>query len=355
LTSRSMYIGRRLAAGTAVTAVTALATALPAAAIGPGGSGGFGLTPAPRSDGSVPPYFTMTLSAGQSGTGTAIISNPGNTTQKLRIGTSLGVTAANSGSAFSGAFGPCSRSSCWVTVTPSQVTLAAGTEEGLRVSVHVPAGTPAGQYLAGLTAAPASTPAAVKVGTNGKASAQAIIVEEVTVGVAVTVGQLSRLTTRMHIPVVTGQDIGTTVRLNIELDNTGQTFARGTGTAVCTSGGQQHTYKAYADTVLPGDSAGIAVNAPGLPEGTTFPCAVHITYGAGLVASWTGSVALPSAPHTRIVHTGPGAYAVVSTGSSSLLPWLIAGVGVGIAILIVLAFLLWRNGRNRGGGQVAHG
>jgi len=354
LTSRSVRIGRRLAAVTAVTAVTALATALPAVAIGPAGSGGFGLTPAPLSGGTIPPYFTMTLNAGQSATGTAIISNPGKTTQKLRIGSSLGVTAANSGSAFSGAFGPCSRSSCWVTVTPNQVTLAAGTEEALRFSVHVPAGTADGQYLAGLTAAPASTPAPVKVGTNGKASAQAIIVEEVDVGVAVTVGQLSRLTTRMQIPVVTGQDIGTTPRLNIELDNTGQTFARGTGTAACTSAGKQHTYKAYADTVLPGDSAGIAVNAPGLPEGATLPCAVHITYGPGLVASWTGTVAMPSAPHTRTVHIGPGSYAVVPTGSG-LPPWLIAAVGVGIAILLVIAFLLWRNSRNRGGGQVTHG
>jgi hypothetical protein len=349
-----VYIGRRLAAVTAVTALAALVTALPAVAIGAGGSGGFGLTPAPLSNGSVPPYFTMTLSDGQSATGTAIISNPGNTTQKLKISTSLGVTAANSGSAFSGAFGPCSRISCWVTVTPSQVTLAAGTEEALRVSVHVPAGVADGQYLAGLTAAPVSPPAPVKVGSNGKSSAQAIIIQEVNVGVAVTVGQLSRLTTRMQIPVVTGQDIGTTARLNIQLDNTGQTFARGTGTAACTSAGKQYAYKAYADTVLPGDSAAIAVNAPGLPEGATVPCTVHITYGPGLVASWTGTVALPSAPHTRTVHIGPGSYAVVPT-SSSLPPWVIAAVVVGIAILLVIAFLLWRNSRNRRGGQVTHG
>ena len=345
-----------LAGVAALAAVPAAQAAQAATAIGTGSNGGFGLTPAPSSTGQVPPYFKMTLGAGQSGTGTAIISNPGKTSEKLKIGASLGVTAANSGSAFSGAFKPCTRSACWVTVTPSEVTLAGGTEEALSVSVHVPAGTGNGQYLAGLTATPAVNPAPVKVGTNGKkAAAQAIIVEQVTVGVAVTVGQLSQLTTRMQIPAVTGEAIGTTARLNIKLDNTGQTFAHGTGTAACTAGGTQHSYKAYADTILPGWSAEIAVNAPGLPEGSTVPCTVHITYGTNLVASWSGPVALPGAPKQRIVHTGPGSYSVVSTSSSNLLPWLIAAIGVGIAILAVLAVLLWRRGRNRGGPHAVSG
>ena len=56
-----------------------------------------------------------------------------------------------------------------------------------------------------------------------------------------------------------------------------------------------------------------------------------------------------------IVHTGPGSYSVVSTSSSNLLPWLIAAIGVGIAILAVLAVLLWRRGRNRGGPHAVAG
>ena len=177
--------------------------------------------------------------------------------------------------------------------------------------VRVPAGTPTGQYLAGLTVEAAVPPASVKVGGNGKATARAIIIDRVTVGVAVTVGALSRMTTRLRIPDVTGEAIGPTARLNMDLANTGQTFAHGTGKASCTVAGKSHSFAIYAATVLPHDQAVIAVNAPGLPEGVTMPCAVWLGYGNGLIARWAGSVTVPALPRTHIVHTGPGAYSVI--------------------------------------------
>ena len=167
-------------------------------------------------------------------------------------------------------------------------------------------------------------------------------------GVAVTVGSLSQLTTRLRIPGVSGEAIGPTARLNIELANTGQTFAHGTGKASCTVAGKRRSYAVVASTVLPHDQAVIAVNAPGLPEGVTMPCAVRLGYGRGLVVSWAGLVTVPVPPRARIIHTGPGAYSVIPAGG--IPSWTIALLVVGglvLAVMTVLLIQMRRRGRDR--------
>ena len=207
--------------------------------------------------------------------------------------------------------------------------------------MQVPPRTPIRQYLAGLTAELAAKPRPVPVGTNHKgASAKAIIVRQVTVGVAVTVGSLSQLITRLAIPTVSGTAIGRMARLNILLRNTGQTFTHATGTASCTTAGKRHSYRVYANTVLPGDQAVIPANTPGLPEGTSMPCTVRLRYGVRLTVSWPGSVTVPGSPPGRIVHTGPGAYAVIPP--ATIPAWAIALIVIGSLALLTLAVLLVR-------------
>jgi hypothetical protein len=336
---------RGLAVAAALAALAAVAPTLPAAAVGAGGNGEFGLTPAPASDGRAAPYFMMTVAAGGSATDIALISNLGKTAEQLKVSRATGVTAANGGSAFSRSFQGCSGPGCWVSGLPREVSLPVGTGEKLLFMVRVPAGTPPGQYLAGLTAEPAVLPHSVQVGSNGKATARAIIIERVTVGVAVTVGSLSRMTTRLRIPGVSGEAIGPTARLNIELANTGQTFTHGTGKASCTAAGSRHSFPVYASTVLPHDQAVIAVNGPGLPEGATFPCTVRIGYGDGLIVSWGGLVTMPAAPRVRIVHTGKGVYAMIPEGG--IPPWAVALLVVGVLVLAAVGVLLLRMRRRK--------
>jgi len=213
---------RRLAAAVVMAALAAVIPALPAAAAPAGGNGQFGLTPVPDSAGRLAPYFTLTMAAGESVTDIALVSNEGQAAEKLKLSRATGVTAGNGGSAFSQEFQKCSGTGCWVSGLAGEVTLPAGAVERLPFTVRVPAGTPTGQYLAGLTVEAAVPPASVKVGGNGKATARAIIISRVTVGVAVTVGVLSKLTTRMRIPGVSGRAIGPTARLNIGVANTGR-------------------------------------------------------------------------------------------------------------------------------------
>jgi hypothetical protein len=332
---------RRLAAAVVVAALAVVAPVLPAAAAPAGGNGQFGLTPVPDSTGRVAPYFMLTIAAGKSATETALVSNEGKVAETLKLSRATGVTAGNGGSAFSREFQGCSGTGCWVSGLTGKVTLSASAVKRLPFTVRVPTGTPWGQYLAGLTVEAAVPPASVKVGSNGKATARAVIISRVTVGVAVTVGELSQLTTRMRIPDVTGQAIGTTARLNIGLANTGQTFAHGTGKASCTAAGRSRSFTVYASTILPHDQAVIAVNAPGLPEGATMPCAVWIGYGKGLIARWAGLVTVPAPPRVRIIHTGPGAYSVVPV-AAGIPTWAIALLVIGALLLAAMAVVLLR-------------
>ena len=113
------------------------------------------------------------------------------------------------------------------------VTLAAGTARSLPFTVTVPNHVPAKQYLAGITVEPNTTPAPVVVGSNGQASAQAVVIDQVSVGVAVTVGALAQLKTSLQIPAVTGGADGPIPRIYVQVHNVGQTFTKAHGTARC--------------------------------------------------------------------------------------------------------------------------
>ena len=321
-------------------ALAVVMSAGPAAATGAGAGadGTFGITPAPGSDGRAAPYFIMALAPGDTATATAIVTNHGQTTEKLKLSRSTGVTAANGGTSFSQSFQGCSGAGCWVTGLLGNVTLAAGVSEAVRFTVHVPAGTHNGQYLAGITGELATKPPSVQVGSNGQASARAIIIDQVTVAVAVTVGSPSALTTRLRIPDVFGSAFGSLARLNVMLDNTGQTFTHATGDANCTAAGKRETYTVRAATLLPHGNATIPANAPGLPEGSRVPCTVRLAYGTGQIASWAGLVSVPVPPRVRLIHTGPGAYAVIP--AAGIPTWAIALIIVGVLVLAAVIVLL---------------
>ena len=286
------------------------------------------------------PYFNLAIGAGRSAAATLMVSNLGARTEKLKIGRSAGITATNGGSAYRQVPRGCSGPGCWVTGLPQFVTLPPHTREELNFTVRVPAGLPPGQYLGGISAGLPARPRSVRVGSRGTASVRALLLERVTVGVAVTVGRLPRLATRLRIPAVQGAVEGPMARLNIELDNTGRTFARGQGRASCTAAGKRHSYPAFADTVLPGGHALVPVNAPGLPEGATLPCQIWLRYGHHQTVRWAGQVTVPAAPGSRIAHTGNGAYSVIPKGGVPV--WAVVLIGVGVLALAGVGVLLFR-------------
>jgi hypothetical protein len=337
----SLRAGRRrsrnLAIPALLSALAAMAVALagpaPANAMPDPGTGPFGLIPAPAAAGQPRSYFSLTIGPGRSGRDVAIITNEGAVTERLRVTLSRGVTATNSGSAYEGSTRRCSGAGCWVHGLPATVTLAPGARRGLPFRVTVPARTRPGQYLAGLTAESAITPKAVRVGANGHASAKAIIIDQVTVGVAVTVGTLARLRTAVRISKVSGGWVGPTPRLYIPVRNVGQTFARATGRVSCRVAGRSHSYRVIMETVLPGGGAVLPVNARGLASGR-LPCTVRLRTATGALITWSGVVNLPKQVQTRIYHPAKGVY--VALPESTIPGWAIALLVLGGLILFGL-------------------
>jgi hypothetical protein len=317
---------------------------LPAAAAGPA-NGAFGIAPAPSGDGIISSYFQLTVAPGHSVAGTAIVTNLGQTTEQLKVGRPVGVTASNGGSAFNSDIQRCGGPSCWLTGLPGALTLPGGTRERVPFTVSVPSGATAGQYLAGIAVEHATASRSAAVGSNGNAKARSVVIQQAIVAVAITVGSLSQLTTHLRIPGVSGAAIGSVARLNIALENTGQTFARATGEASCTAGGQRHSFTVLAATIRPRDQAVIPANAPGLPMGATVPCTIRLGYGKGLIATWSGPVTVPGLASGHIVHTGPGTYSVVP--ASGIPSWVIALFVIGGLALVTMAVLLVRTRRQK--------
>jgi len=295
----------------------------------------FGLTPSPGDHGPPRPYFNLTIAPGRSARDTAIISNGGTVTQRLRVVLSTGVTAANSGTAFVTPHGRCADAGCWVTGLPATVTLGPGASKALGFQVAVPAGTPPAQYLAGITAEPASRPRTIRIGATRRASAKVVIIDQVTVGIAVTVGALSRLRTTLVISAATGGSVGPTPRLYIHVRNPGQTFASARGTVWCQAGGRR-SYRVVLGTVLPGDDAVLPVNTPGLGTGA-IPCRVRLHHGTSTTA-WSGIVDMAAAAPAPTIRVGEGAYATLPR--DPVPRWAIALIVIGGLILAALVAVI---------------
>jgi hypothetical protein len=338
-----LRIGQGLLATFAVLATLAVLTPLADAASG-GASGGvgmkgqFGLAVAAGNQGTAS-YFQLSVAPGHSATAAVAVSNLGNKTETLAIGRVVGITAANGGSAYRLASWGCAGPGCWVTGLPHLVTLPAHASEVLNFKVRVPFWTVPGQYLAGISAQLAARPRAAEVGFNSGA----VVVDAVTIGVAVTVGDLPAMTTRLRIAGVWGATVGQLARLNIRLVNTGQTFTRAAGTASCAAGGQSRFYPVLADTILPHDNALITVNAPGLSAGATVPCAIRLRYGSGHVTRWVGLVTIPGPATARFVHTSNGVYTQLS--QSGIPAWGVGLISIGSLLLVGISILLYRQHR----------
>ena len=329
---------------TVLVAVAGTTTANPVRASDPVAGGAFGLTPSPSPAGQPRSYFDLAVSPGESVQDTVIVTNTEATAEDLSISVAGGITAATSGTAYQRPSGACAGPTCWVTGLPPTLSLAPHERRILAFRVAVPDRTAPAQYLAGITAEPAARPAGVKVGSNGQASAEAIIVNKVTTGVAITVGPLSRMRTALTLAQVTGTWIGSTPRLLIPVSNNGQTFARATGTISCDTDAERHSYLVIMQTVLPSGHATLPVNAPDLHSGQ-LPCTVHLDDNTGHSVSWSGIVDLPATTQVKIIHNGNGVYTALPASTIPL--WAITLTVIGVLILAALLALLVLHIRRR--------
>jgi hypothetical protein len=334
-----------------------LSTATTAAAIGVSGPQPFGLAPAPAPGGQPRSYFTFQLEPGQARTDAIVIGNEGSSPQTFALAVAKGATATNSGSTFPADSAACTGAGCWITGLPSRITLPAHREQRLPFHLAVPRAAPQQEYLAGITAGPAAPLSPVNLSPNGQS--RAVVIEQVTIGVEIIVGDAARMRNELDIPNVTATMLdGTLPRLLVNVDNHGQTILRAHGTASCAPGGKPITEPVYVSTVLPGDGAQIPVNVLGLHAGVRTHCSVILPYAGHLTAQWSGLVEIPQtassvappqsavAPLGSIAAPPPAKSAARQSGLPTWALTLIAALAaLALGMLVALILILRRRPR----------
>jgi hypothetical protein len=317
-------------AGLTVTVSPAEAAVAPTSSAPPA-PGTFSVAPALTADGQARPYFQLSAAAGRSVLDVVAFGNTGQQTEVLRVGVTDGVTATNSGSAFGPLTSNCAGIACWVTGLPGTVTLAPHTQEEIEFEVKVPDGTRPAQYLAGITATPASVAVPAPVKNSGHGATQVTIVPRVVIGVAVTVGDLASLRTRTAVTGVTSGWVDGMVRLTVHVRNTGQRFAKGSGNLVCGTGSVEHTFGLSMDTVLPGQGAGLPVNGTGLGQGS-WRCTAQVKDSGGGTDTWAGAVTVASTRPAATKRVGRDDY--VAPDSPGIPVWAVVLMVLGGLILV---------------------
>ena len=314
----------------------------------------FGARPGPGAPGPGS-YFAFSLAAGRSFNGQLEIQNQESKPQTLAISTALGQTATNSGSAYAVVAGPCQGPTCWLAGFPDRITIPANQSVLVPFTVHVPAGTSAGQYLAGLAVTPAAAAAAptpTQAATKNAVGINVTVRYEVIVGVAVTVGDASSLHPALAIGGVTSNTDTPDVRANIALRNTGNTFLKAQGTlTIDLPSGATH-YTVNSDTILPGQQAQFPVSLPSVSPGS-YHASLELTYAPGTApATWSGSVVVAAhqaAPSFVTDKQGATRVEYAPSASSGTATWQMAALGAAGALLLVLcagtAFFVYRRPR----------
>ncbi len=96
-------------------------------------------------------YFIFPLAAGTAGTGAVIVSNVGTASGTVRLFTTDATTGRTTGTVYETNRTP-TRAGSWVKLDSTSVTLAPGAHRQVGFTVHVPAGTPPGEWVGGIVA-----------------------------------------------------------------------------------------------------------------------------------------------------------------------------------------------------------
>ncbi len=96
-------------------------------------------------------YFVFTLAPDAAQTGAVIVSNVGTERGTVKLFTTDATTGRTTGTVYETNKQP-KRAGSWVTLSSTAVTLAPGGHQQVAFTVHVPAGTPAGEWVGGIVA-----------------------------------------------------------------------------------------------------------------------------------------------------------------------------------------------------------
>jgi Bacterial protein of unknown function (DUF916) len=309
------------------------------AASAPVGAGAVSVRPEHPSAAN-PSYFTLSTAAGTTVHDAIVIANPSTSAVSLIISPVDGLTGQTSGSVFANRQDKVYKAGAWVTPELATLDLAPGTSRTVGFSVSVPAGTPAGDHLAGI-AVENTQPV---TSSNGFAIKQ--ILRNV-IGVLVIVPGSAIFTP--HLASLGIQQLGTTGigAVNVGLSNAGTRLAKPKLTVALVdtdnATAYHRTLTRELDTLLPGDLITYPFAWPDrLQKGRYQITATLAGGGSSVTMTRTFQLGTVLAGVTQ-----PLPVAIVKSKSTGLQLWELIAFALGAALLfgLVTGFVVRRGHR----------
>jgi hypothetical protein len=310
------------------TAAIAFGTsALPAQGVGKS-SDDIGAKPADGSSLAPGGWYLLTGRGDASFTQTLVVTNTNSHAVEAHIDATDGHTSNNTGSEFSKPGGPIIGTGLWITVSTPVVTLQPNERRNIPFTVHIPKGTPAGQYLGGLnTYVPLTSFSVASPAGKNQASLSMDLqfVNTIAVEVDVPGPRAPNLTVSGADPSASPNGIV----LGLHIANTGNAFAHGTAVVRVPDTNTDKTFK--VDTFVPGT----AIVYPMLWTKSVVPgrhsVQVDITYEGGRRTTWSGVVNVDGAALGAALSNVKASDKKSSVGS---FPWLLL-----LAALLLIGFV----------------
>lgn len=290
-------------------------------------------------------YFVYTLSAGASHTGAVIVSNVGTAAGTVKLFTADGTTGTTTGTVYETDKQP-TRAGSWVTLSETAVTLAPGTSKRVAFTVHVPAGTPAGQWVGGIVAETSHKLTSAK--SKQKTNVQIKIRDLTIIAVESNVPGPSR--TGFTIGKVTTGGQRGFQQVFVHVASIGNVLVKPTGRAtIFTSKGVLvETLPFTMDTFLPQTAIDYPILLKKALTAGDYVAAVTLRVPGGRTVQAKPSFSVSQADVKQVFTSASPTQAppaVASSGSSST-PWPLIGAAV-VGLLVILLLLLWLRRRRR--------
>ncbi len=331
-------------AGAALLAAAALLTSAVSPKVHGQSPLGFGIRPANADSGGA--YFAYNLVAGSTFEDAAVVVNDGESPVALRLYVADGVTAINGGTAFANAGQDRNGVRAWLATDTSELELAGGQEVRVPFTLSVPPDATPGDHVAGIVVE------APPKGGGGQGVAAAVVERA---GVAVVVRVPGPPLERLSVgEMCLNQETGSNY-FETPVTNDGNVLTRGEGSLVLTTTDGEEVFNRPVDldTVLPGDSTLLRMDAPLDPGPGSYVAELSLRQPNGEQVAASSRITIgeeklngcltATAPEER----GPQRGGLPSLPGGNF-PWLIAGL---IALVALLAGALgarefaWRRRR----------
>ena len=270
-------------------------------------------------------YFVLEMESGHSRTQAIEISNPSQRPLRVQLDEVAAATAQMGGVDYGSEQPPTGAAGSWITLEKRTVSLAAGGSTNVSFEIEVPANAVTGVHLAGLAVwvEGAERETAAGARTTMKVQSRRVIAVQVNLpGPAAPV---------LEIRGAQAEARPDGLYLGVDLFNSGNGFARGTGTVSIE--GRDGIEDIVLDTVVPRTGTNFPFRWAGaaVPNGS-YEVAIEIDYGVA-IATWQGQVRVGPAVQEGLLGRGIG-----ERGSSAF-PRLLLAVGAALLALIVLVLV----------------